>query len=145
MSDAANPLDAFLPITRAWFEQTLGQPTPPQHVIADFVPQLQGVRYALAVKPMPPGRSRMANRSAAVAPNEFVQVQFAAAEADHSGSEPRPMLLFHREHPQPEAGNLERLVVIGRPAATLEPRVSRQRSGPASCAPRDRLAGACTP
>jgi ATP-dependent Lhr-like helicase len=25
-----NPLDAFLPPVRTWFEQTLGQPTPPQ-------------------------------------------------------------------------------------------------------------------
>ena len=30
MSDPTNPLDAFLPATRAWFTQTLGEPTPPQ-------------------------------------------------------------------------------------------------------------------
>ena len=30
MSDPTNPLDAFLPATRAWFTQALAQPTPPQ-------------------------------------------------------------------------------------------------------------------
>ena len=30
MPDPTNPLDAFLPATRAWFTQTLGEPTPPQ-------------------------------------------------------------------------------------------------------------------
>ena len=30
MSDPTNPLAAFLPATRAWFTQTLGEPTPPQ-------------------------------------------------------------------------------------------------------------------
>ena len=30
MPDPTNPLAAFLPVTRAWFEHTLGQPTPPQ-------------------------------------------------------------------------------------------------------------------
>jgi ATP-dependent Lhr-like helicase len=54
MTHAANPLDAFLPITRAWFEQTLGQPTPPQQ---QGWPAIQRGEHTLILAPTGSGKT----------------------------------------------------------------------------------------
>jgi len=54
MSDATNPLDAFLPITRAWFEQTLGQSTPPQQ---QGWPAIQRGEHTLILAPTGSGKT----------------------------------------------------------------------------------------
>ena len=54
MSETTNPLDAFLPITRAWFEATLGQPTPPQQ---QGWPAIQRGEHTLILAPTGSGKT----------------------------------------------------------------------------------------
>ncbi len=54
MTTTANPLDAFLPVTRAWFEATLGQPTPPQQ---QGWPAIQRGDHTLILAPTGSGKT----------------------------------------------------------------------------------------
>jgi ATP-dependent Lhr-like helicase len=54
MSDPTNPLDAFLPATRAWFTQALGQPTPPQQ---QGWPAIQRGDHTLILAPTGSGKT----------------------------------------------------------------------------------------
>ncbi len=54
MSDPTNPLDAFLPATRAWFTQTLGEPTPPQQ---QGWPAIQRGDHTLILAPTGSGKT----------------------------------------------------------------------------------------
>ena len=54
MSETPNPLDAFLPITRTWFEATLGQPTPPQQ---QGWPAIQRGEHTLILAPTGSGKT----------------------------------------------------------------------------------------
>ncbi|MCB0063837.1 MAG: DEAD/DEAH box helicase, partial [Caldilineaceae bacterium] len=53
-TSTANPLDAFLPVTRAWFEQILGTPTPPQ---AEGWPMIQQGDHTLILAPTGSGKT----------------------------------------------------------------------------------------
>jgi len=54
MPDPTNPLAAFLPVTRAWFEHTLGQPTPPQQ---QGWPAIQRGDHTLILAPTGSGKT----------------------------------------------------------------------------------------
>ena len=54
MAETTNPLDAFLPPVRAWFEATLGQPTPPQ---AQGWPAIQRGDHTLIMAPTGSGKT----------------------------------------------------------------------------------------
>lgn len=54
VTQSANPLDAFLPPTRAWFTATLGQPTPPQ---AHGWPAIQRGEHTLILAPTGSGKT----------------------------------------------------------------------------------------
>jgi ATP-dependent Lhr-like helicase len=54
MPDSTNPLDAFLPATRAWFTQTLGAPTPPQQ---QGWPAIQRGDHTLILAPTGSGKT----------------------------------------------------------------------------------------
>jgi ATP-dependent Lhr-like helicase len=56
MTTATNPLDAFLPITRAWFAQTLGRPPPPPPQQQGW-PAIQRGEHTLILAPTGSGKT----------------------------------------------------------------------------------------
>ncbi len=77
-----NPLDQFLPATRAWFEETLGAPTPPQ---AQGWPAIQRGDHTLILAPTGSGKTLTAFLWAIDRLFRVVQAEQAAA------AEPTPV------------------------------------------------------